>query len=710
MPDRYSVVRYLGLALLVAGAACKSGTEPPTPTTVAISPSTPLTFASVGASQALSAQVLDQNGAAMPTVTVTWASNNAAAATVSGSGVVTATGNGTATITATATGSTASGSITATVAQVATALSKSAGDAQGGLVGTALGAPIAVRANDANGSPVAGVAIAFAVTSGGGSVANASVTTGTNGVASTTWTIGTNITQAQTVSASASGLAAVTFTATANAGPAAAIAVQAGNNQTATVGTTLPVRPAVRVTDSFGNARAGAMVQFSVTAGGGSVSGATQTADAQGIATVGNWTMGASPAANTLAATVVGTAISTTFSATAQAAGAPANMTAFVGDNQTALQGFATNVRPAVRVTDAGGGPVSGVSVTFAAMTGGGSVTGPTASTNAQGVAQVGSWIVGTAAGANTIQATASGLPTVTFTATAATPQYNIIVRNIGPAFSAPVQAAFDSAVAYWQRIIYGDQSDVVFTNSSVCGGLATLNETVDDLVILARFDSIDGPGQVLGSAGPCSIRTSNALTLVGQMRFDTADVATLIANGTFNAVILHEMGHVLGFTSGIFNTQAGITNQRTCAQLLSSTGNVQDTHFNCPLAVAAFDSIGGTSYTGGNKVPLENCGPASPAGCGTGNVNSHWREPTFFNELMTGYLNAGANPLSVLTIAVFGDLGYTVNYAAAQTYNRTFSAPAAARGALIDLRDDDLRIPIEVVDANGRVVRVIRR
>ena len=61
-----------------------------------------------------------------------------------------------------------------------------------GTVGTALPTPIGVRVTDAGGDAVAGVAVTFAVTAGGGSVAAAApVTTNAQGEASTTWTIGT---------------------------------------------------------------------------------------------------------------------------------------------------------------------------------------------------------------------------------------------------------------------------------------------------------------------------------------------------------------------------------------------------------------------------------------------------------------------------------------------------------------------------------------
>jgi hypothetical protein len=68
---------------------------------------------------------------------------------------------------------------------------------------------------------------------------------------------------------------------------------------------------------------------------------------------------------------------------------------------------------------------------------------------------------------------------------------------------------------------------------------------------------------------------------------------------------------------------------------------------------------LGGTG-----NVPVENTG-------GLGTRNGHWRETTFGNELMTGFLNSGKNPLSRLTIASLRDLGYIVNLSVADPYKR---------------------------------------
>lgn len=487
----------------------------------------------------------------------------------------------------------------------------------------------------------------------------------------------------------------------------ATLSVVSGDGQISATGVALASPIVVKVVDSRSNPIPSVGVTFAVTSGGGSVSPTSAASGANGQ-TQTVWTLGAL-GGQTLTATATGSGVSVSLPAAVNATATAGTMSVFAG-SLTGLVGFAVNARPAVRIL-AGTTPVSGLTVTFAVASGGGNVTAATAVTNSSGVAQVGSWTLGAVAGVNTATATSSGVTgsPVTFTATGATAAFNVVIQNVGPAFSAAVQTAFDSAAAKWQRIIYQDIADI--PNFSAAAGQCGTNSpavgptTVDDVLILARFDSIDGPGNVLGSAGPCFIRTANALTVMGQMRFDTADVAALVVQGQLNNLILHEMGHVLGFGS-LWNQSPN-----ACRQNTSSVGSPLDTYFSCLKAVAMFDSIGGTSYTGGFKVPVENCGPASPAGCGTGTINSHWREPTFVEELMTGYLNGGvANPLSRLTSASMEDIGYGVNYAASDSYMHTFTLLAGpASVSRLFLGDDVYRGPIYVVDRSGRVVRVMQ-
>ncbi len=76
-------------------------------------------------------------------------------------------------------------------------------------------------------------------------------------------------------------------------------------------------------------------------------------------------------------------------------------------------------IAPSVKVTDKFGNPVAGASVTFNPVTGGGLANGAAVNTGADGIATVGSWRLGTAAGANTLSAGTGSLTPVTFTATA---------------------------------------------------------------------------------------------------------------------------------------------------------------------------------------------------------------------------------------------------------------------------------------------------
>jgi hypothetical protein len=108
----------------------------------------------------------------------------------------------------------------------------------------------------------------------------------------------------------------------------------------------------------------------------------------------------------------------------------------------------------------------------------------------------------------------------------------------------------FTAAAARWEEIITADLPDI--NASSIGLGI------IDDLNIAATIEFIDGVSGILGSAGPEYVRNSNSLPLTGIMRFDSADVANLVAAGQFDEVILHEMGHVLGIGT-IWNRFAGL-------------------------------------------------------------------------------------------------------------------------------------------------------
>ena len=83
-------------------------------------------------------------------------------------------------------------------------------------------------------------------------------------------------------------------------------------------------RPTVQVTDASGNPVVGVTVTFTVTAGGGSVTGGSSPTGLGGIAQVTSWTLGTVAGSNTLDASV-GSLAPVAFEAAAQA-GPPAKL------------------------------------------------------------------------------------------------------------------------------------------------------------------------------------------------------------------------------------------------------------------------------------------------------------------------------------------------------------------------------------------------
>ena len=104
----------------------------------------------------------------------------------------------------------------------------------------------------------------------------------------------------------------------------------------------------------------------------------------------------------------------------------PGNSAATIAANSSTTLAAAPGTQvaelPSVVVRDQNGAAVGGVHVTFTVTSGGGSITGGNATSNASGIATVGSWTLGTTPGVNTLTATTGSLPAITFTAQSADP------------------------------------------------------------------------------------------------------------------------------------------------------------------------------------------------------------------------------------------------------------------------------------------------
>ncbi len=96
----------------------------------------------------------------------------------------------------------------------------------------------------------------------------------------------------------------------------------------------------------------------------------------------------------------------------------PLTIQAVTVTTQTAVAGSSVATPPTVRILDPAGPPVAGVPVTFDVGTGSGRLTGPSQTTDREGLARVKSWTLGPTVGANTLIATIAGEVSVTFSAT----------------------------------------------------------------------------------------------------------------------------------------------------------------------------------------------------------------------------------------------------------------------------------------------------
>lgn len=194
----------------------------------------------------------------------------------------------------------------------------------------------------------------------------------------------------------------------------------------------------------------------------------------------------------------------------------------------------------------------------------------------------------------------------------------------------------FESCARRWSEVIVG-----ALTPAKI----GTRN--VSNVLIFAEGREIDGPGSVLGQAGPTHLRSSSFLPIAGQMAFDRADLSKMEDSGMLRDVILHEMAHVLGFGT-IWRY----------LHMLDDAGN-----FIGKEAVAIWNKMEVPDVpTGAKSVPIEKSG-------GPGTRGSHWDEDVFDNELMTGWIDRGRNPLSELTVASMADLGYEVDASSADLY-----------------------------------------
>ena len=192
-----------------------------------------------------------------------------------------------------------------------------------------------------------------------------------------------------------------------------------------------------------------------------------------------------------------------------------------------------------------------------------------------------------------------------------------------------------------WESAIQTELPDYEFSNALVseCGDHSiriAAGEQIDDLrIYITKFDKppLEVPERARGYGGPRIVRRSSSMPVTGCIgikrelptRFDLWTVG------------LHEIGHVLGI--GPWDRSGMLR------------GLNADAHFAGPQAIAAFDQAGGTDYQGA-KVPTEQDG-------------SHWH----FSVLLSEIMSTSGVFLSAITLGALSDLGYSVDFSAADPY-----------------------------------------
>ena len=458
------------------------------------------------------------------------------------------------------------------------------------------------------------------------------------------------------------------------------------------VGQPIGERPRVRITTAGHTPLQGVPVEFTVDAGSGSITGASQLTDASGEATLGSWTLGTTSGEQRVIATA-GT-ISLELPVTAYAA-RPVSAILVQGDGQSGPVYNPLPLDVVVRLEDQYGNPTPNILAWIEPTIGSGRVGTVGATTNSNGEMR-GRWYLGGTPGpmALVTQVPGQAVPQlhVAGTAVPVSSSFDIEVMYVGTPTVAEQQAV-DAAVARWRTIIQGDIDPLtVNLPAATCtANQPVIDRSVDDLLLVVDFSNIDGPGNVLGSAGPCVLRGNTFHPAFGMITIDGADASALAASGDLFDVMLHELGHVLGFGT-IWNTK----------NLLIGAGT-SDPRYTGIAARQAYNGLGGTSV----NVPVENLG-------GTGTRDSHWRDTVFENELMTGFIGGNYNPLSRITARSLIDLGYVVDDVTADPLGFTLNLrsdlqAARARIPVRRLREQPLTGPIIVIYPDGTTRKVPR-
>ena len=188
-----------------------------------------------------------------------------------------------------------------------------------------------------------------------------------------------------------------------------------------------------------------------------------------------------------------------------------------------------------------------------------------------------------------------------------------------------------------WNKTMFGTNA----TGNMITWGV--------DLIIMGRFDD-QMPESTLASAGPRYTDTKTGRPLFGVVNINTKiDYSKLNSEHAFQATILHEFTHILGFLSSYFeeryhNIFSKVDEDGVLRSYINSTKvlEVARKYFNCPTI---------------DGVELEESG-------GNGTVRSHWEARILLGDYMNGVSYLEEEVISEFTLALLEDSTfYKANY-----------------------------------------------
>ena len=701
------------LLLMAVVAACTDGETEPNPgvpTTIAISPDS-VTLGYINESEDFFATVYDQNGSFLD-APVSWSVSDTSILAVVGdsvSAVVTAVANGSAMLLATA--GEAMDTVTVTVRQAAGGLEIVSGNDQVGLQGATLGEPPVVSVVDFGGTIATGVEVAFTpADTVSGTVSDSVAVTDANGRASTIWTLGDARRQSLTASA---GDLRRRFSATANSDPPMpdyALLERLDFTRLDPLDTDIVEISAT--ISNLGDGAGPAVFPARLTLDGAPLRTLEIDRIEPGTAATVTFTVGPLEVGTRRVGLAIdpGEAISewdeennaaagtlTVVQQRAIALGEPVTL-----ESSTANRVFLFRVEVPEASEEA-------LNIELSGGSGDADVFGhyderpsyryryrcfgvdADADELCQMVpARAGTYHVAvhafTAFGPSTLRVTVGDKPVEPF-------DIELVFLDGG---TSAQRDAVGQAARRWESVIARDVYDwdhSAFDRvpAGTCGpDSPEVADEVDDIRVFVTIGAIDGPGNTVAQSGPCWVRphplegahgiwlqpTLSALVL------DEADVAVVESAGMLESFAAHEIAHALGFVPAVWQRHDRLRSP----SLPDSPG--ADTHFDGPMAVAAFDAAGGAGYAQA-KVPVEN-------GATEGVSDSHWRETVFGDELMSALLTGETQPLSLITIESMYDIGYEVNVGAADAFSLSaVGARAAAGGLVIDVSKDVAPWPV---------------